>query len=433
MNNRPIASLALAAAVTMALAGATAHAQQAEPGLDYSVRAGVGYSDNLNRNDGDPVSSMFYSLGGNLRYYNQQGRVDSDINLDLDWQDYEASGFDSQVWGNMRARVNYSFVPDRLVWVFQNDFGQGSRNAFSSMSPDNVENINYFTTGPQWTIRLGDAMSATLDAKYSNVWYEESPNNSDRYSGGLMLFRGLSTSSRAYVRANYEDVQFDSGALAPDFTQTDLLAGYSSEGARTQLTAEAGYSELETDFDKQDGPTYMLSLSHDLTAALRAKLRLGQEFNDAARDIRQQGDFGTETDGVLSNGQAYEDRYAEFMLRFEKNRTELSGGVRYNDQDYITDDILDRERLRFDARLRRQIGRDWSAYLDAQFESVDYSFDEEVDYDETELGVGFGWTPTAKLAFNLQYRYRTRPSSSTDSFDENFVWLRADWSPGGRR
>lgn len=433
MNSKPKASLALAVAVTLALASAPLRAQQAEQGLDYSVRVGLGHTDNLRRSDGDRIDSAFYSLGGTLRYYNQQGRVDSDINLDLDWQDYDAPDFDNQVYGNMRARVNYAIVPERLDWVFQNDFGQGNRNPFSSSSPDNVENINYFTTGPEWTVRLGDAMGATLDAKYSNVWYEDSPNNSDRYSGGLTLFRSFSAATRAYLRASYDDVQFDEGALAPDFTQTELLAGYTIQGARTTLLAEAGYSELETDDDTQDGPVFRLNLDRTLTESLRAQLRLGQEFNDAARDIRNQGDFGTDPNGVLSNGQAYEDRYAEAVLRFEKNRTQLRGGIRYNDQDYFSVDTLDRERLAITARLQRQVGRDWSAHLEAELESVDYAFDDQVDYDETELGAGVGWTPTQTLSFNFMYRYRTRPSDSIDSFDENFVWLRADWSPGGRR
>ena len=51
-----------------------------------------------------------------------------------------------------------------------------------------------------------------------------------------------------FVRGSYEDVQFDDGATAPDFDQTDLLGGYSVEGARTNLLAEAGYSKLKTEF-----------------------------------------------------------------------------------------------------------------------------------------------------------------------------------------
>lgn len=433
MNRKPKASLVLAAAVALAMASAASSAQESEQGFDYSLRAGLGHTDNLRRDDGDRIDSAFYSLGGSLRYVNRQGRVNADVNLDLDWQDYDAPDFDNQLWGNARARINYTLVPERFVWVFQDDFGQGSRNPYSSSSPDNVENINYFTTGPEWTLRFGDVMGATLEAKYSNVWYEDSPNNSDRFSGGLMLFHSFSPTSRAYVRGSYDDVQFDSGALAPDFTQTDLLAGYTVQGGRTNILAEAGYSELATDLDTQDGPMFRLHIERSFTASLRGQLRLGQEFNDAARDIRSQGDFGTNSDGVLANGQAYEDRYVEAVLRFNKNRTELRGGVEYHDQDYFAVGALDRERTQFDATLQRQFGRQWSGSLNAQFESVDYTFDDRVDYDETEFGVGIGWNPTPLFAFDLSYRYRTRPSDSFDDFEENYIWLRAEWSPSGRR
>ncbi len=189
-------SAAIAAAVVMALAAGAASAQEQDQGLTYALRAGAGYSDNLGRQDGDEIDSMFYSLGGTLNYVRDEGRVNSKVALDLDWVDYEAEGFDSQVYGDINAILRYALIPERLSWLFQNNFGQGSRNPFTSRSPENVENINYFTTGPDLTVRFGNASGVVLDARYSNVWYEDSPNNSDRFGGGANLFHELSPASR---------------------------------------------------------------------------------------------------------------------------------------------------------------------------------------------------------------------------------------------
>src|SRR5512139_2041137 len=206
----------MAVAVALALGAGSAHAQQAEaqPGLNYTLRGGLGYSDNLGRSDGGGTESAFYSLGGTLDWRQTEGRVTGNATADLDWMDYFESGYDSQVWGNLNANVAYQMIPDRLVWVVEDNFGQGASDPFASMSPNNSENINYFSTGPDLTFRFGGASGATLGARYSNAWYEDSPNDNNRYSGNLQLFRELSAQSRVYLQGNYEDVQFSSGAFA---------------------------------------------------------------------------------------------------------------------------------------------------------------------------------------------------------------------------
>lgn len=436
MHHHTRVTTGVAAAFALALASGTVAAQGtnvAEAGLDWTLRAGVGYTDNLGRDGGDTIDSAFYSLGGSLTYVRQQGRVNANVGLNLDWVDYEAAGFDSQVWGNMNGSLRYALIPERLVWVFENDFGQGTRDPLSSRTPDNVENMNYFTTGPELTLRFADTMGAVIDARYSNVWFQDSPNNNDRFEGGLTLFRDFSSVSRAYMRGNYQDVQFDSGATAPDFDQTDVVAGYTNQGSRTSLLVEAGYNTLSTENDTQSGPLFKLQVSRELTPALTGSLRAGQEFNDSARDLRSQGSFGNDPTGQDTSGQAYEDQYVGGGLVFERSRTNARLAVDYHEQTYVeTGTGLDRDRLEFNASVTRQLSRAWSAGLSARLESVDFTDPGSDDYDENEYGADLSWGATPALNFVLSYSYYTRPSSSFGTFDENRVWLRGDWSPGRR-
>jgi hypothetical protein len=274
-------------------------------------------------------------------------------------------------------------------------------------------------------------MGATLEGRVSNVWYEDSANDNNRYSIGLDLFRSISQASRAYVHGEYEDVTFDDDASAPDFDRTDALVGYTNHGARTSLSAEGGYTVVNfDDGEKQDGPLARLNLRRELSASTNIGLRLGYEFNDAARDIRQQGELGENAEGVISTGDVYQDASGGVDLTFSKHRTGIGLGIEYHDQDYVQVDELDRDRLRIYARLSRQLGRPFTASLNAEWESVDYVLDENFDYDETEYGAGLTWHAGRTLDFDLRYRYYTRPRSSFDTFDENRIWLRAEWSPG---
>ena len=442
MHHRSRAATRVAAAIAFALASGAAAAQEStavglgtsnlEQGLDWTLRAGVGYSDNLGRDASGAIDSAFYAVGGTLTFARQQGRVDSNVSMDLDWVDYDATGFDSQVWGNLNGNLRYALVPERLVWLFQNDFGQGTRDPFQSLSPDNAENMNYFSTGPELTLRFGDALGALVDAGYSNVWFQDSPNSSDRYEGGLSLFRDFSAASRAYVRGTYQDVQFDSGATAPDFDQTDVLAGYTNSGSRTRLLVEAGYNTLSTENDTQSGPLLRVELSRDLTPTIDGSLRAGQEFKTpraicAARPIsattptarkRAARPMKTATSAARSSSRrAGPPRIARRLPRAGLPQTGTG---------------LDRDRLQISAGITRRFSQAWSGRLNVTFESVDYTDSTSVDYDESSYGADVTWRATSAISLTLAYDHFQRPSSSFGNFDENRVVLRGEWSPRRR-
>jgi hypothetical protein len=84
------------------------------------------------------------------------------------------------------------------------------------------------------------------------------------------------------------------------------------------------------------------------------------------------------------------------------------------------------------ARINRKFGHSWNGYLRGELETVDFPTDAKTDYDETDYGLGLAWNVRSTVHLDLTYRYSTRPSDSVDSFDENEVWLKAEWSPPRR-
>lgn len=424
---------ALLLASVLAFTATGAHAQGAaeRQGLDFGLRGGAGYTDNVGRAGDGGVESAFYSLGGTLSYARQAGRVLADVRADLDWLDYEKEGIDSRVWGDLNGQVRYVIVPDRFLWVFADDFGQGAIDPFASTSPNNVENINHFRTGPQLTIRLGSAAGATLDARYGNVWYEDSPNGSDRYNAGLRLFREQSNASRIYLRGSYEDVQFEDDAFLEDYDRVEAALGYEVAGARTTLTAEAGYTEVNRGDSRFDAPLVRLELERRLGDAFVLKLRGGSEFNDSATNLRAVAQFDPRGGrvGVVATGDVFETRYGGATLAFRRQRTGLQAGVDYYDEDYLSLDAYDRKRLRVHVGFDRELTRSLSLRLGAHRQESESDQDGGLDYEEYEYGAGLTLRPTRKLALGLNYQYYRRPGDSYASFDENRAWLRVQWSP----
>jgi hypothetical protein len=429
-------------AVASSFAAAPLAAQEVAA-FDYGVRAGIGYSDNLGRDFVDPIESAFYSLGGFVDVKRDEGRTTGSLKADLDWVDYEAPDFDSQVWGNLKGRMHYDIVQDRFAWVVEDDFGQATRDPFSSVSPDNAENINYFSTGPDLNVRLGPSFGMRFDARYANVWYEDSPSDNDRYSAGADLYRQFSQVSQAYLRLDYLDVRFDENPLPPvdpegepidrNYDETRLFLGYETAGARTTVNAQAGYSQLNLGGDSAGGPMVNVSLTRRLTDAMQGDLRAGYVYSDTARDLHGSG---VGSGSTLSTGDVFEDTYGGAGLSFSKHRTRLSGELDYHFENYLSLDAIDRVRMRLYARASRDIGRLLTASLDLRLESVDFDQAGARDYREDELGANLEWRLSRTLSLDLRYRYyrNSGPQNAAGDrdfgYDENRVWLRAEWSPG---
>jgi hypothetical protein len=437
-------------AVASSFAAAPLAAQELTK-FDYGVRAGIGYSDNLGRDFANPIESAFYSLGGHITAKRDEGRATGSLIADLDWVDYEAEDYESRVWGTLKGRLRYGIVQERFFWVVEDDFGQATRDPFSSVAPDNAENINYFATGPDFNVRLGPSYGMRFDARYANVWYEESPSNNDRYSAGAQLYRQFSQVSQAYLRLDYVDVRFEDTLESPDpeappfdrdYDETRLFLGYSSAAARTSVNAQAGYSWLNLAGDSQGGPMFTLGLSRRLTDALQGDLRAGYIYNDTARDLRGSG---VDSGSTLSTSDVFEDTYVGGGLNFSKHRTQLSGSIEYHFEDYLTRgrdveqpnaDDLDRGRMRVYARASRDIAGPLDASLDLRMEAIDYEQPGMRDFRDGELGATLDWRLARTLSLELRYSYyrnsgaRNAPSDRDLGYDENRVWLRAEWSPG---
>jgi hypothetical protein len=421
-------SIQLAGVVALILGGGAALAQ--EQHNEFAVRGGVGYSDNLGRSASNPIDSAFYSVGSTIDYVLTSARTHADVKADLDWVDYQDSAFSSHLWGRMDGNLQYQLVPGRFAWTFQNNLGQAAKDPYSAVTSNNTENVNYFTTGPDLTFRFGGQMGLELDARYSNVWFQTSPNDNNRYSGGASLVRYLSAASRLFARAEYMSVKYTSGSPATDFDAMNGFIGYASEGARNSLKVDAGYTSVDIGSDRQSGPLFRLSYSRKLSEAFSADLNAGYEFKDAARTLRgMQSGAGSNGD-VVSTGDVLKDTYGRAGLRFEKLRTQIRADAEYHHEDYLTNNSLDRDRTRLFVQYRRQLGRPFALTLDARYDIKSYWTNSSLDSDEWSLGSAFAWRVGPAVNLDLQYRYFKRPSSSFGSYDENRLWLNAQWTPG---
>lgn len=399
--------------------------------LGYGFDAGIGYSDNITRVPADEIDETIATAGVNLNWQENRPRLDGDVNVDMRYFDYLDDTYDSEVVGTADADLLFQLIPDRLGWLVHDSFGQMNEDPFSPITPENREDVNYFTTGPDLTLNLGQTGRLRMFGYYSINEYETSPLDGSRLTGGLMLGRALSAASQVGINATAERIEFDD-VEDQDYDRNNLFVSYRLEGDRTQVSVEAGYTWLKPEVDEEwDGPLLRAEIIRQVTAASSVSLSFGTQITDASDALRSSMDGpNSGTDFITASPEPFESRNASLGWNFNRNRTTASANVSWVEDRYETQTLLNRTTILWNASVERRITPRITAGLLASLN------DDEFDTaggsaDELRVGATLNWRMGRSVGLRLLLeRYDRDSSDGLGEYDENRGFLTVTYSRG---
>lgn len=422
-----LAAPSCAAVALTLLAAGPAHAE-----IYYGVGLGIGQSDNITRVDANETDEVIGTVGLDLTWRERTRRLNADASVDVSYFDYRDKTYDSEVVGTADGSLVVGIAPQRFSWAFQDSFGQAQSDPFAPLTPENRENINYFTTGPDLIVRFGEAMSARFLGRYSLTQYENNPFDSTRASGGVSLVRQPSQGTQLAFSLLTERIRFDQ-PVTSDFDQHSAFFSYSLITGRTELSTQLGYNWLEREAETEGGALATVSLTRELSPASTLRASLGTRFNDAGgalRDALQEQTVGGPD--ITATPDPFENRWASAEWLFARNRTRFSLGASWNEHRYEQSVILDGVRMSYLATLGRRIRPTLDVELHAQFD--DEQFD-NVDFNADELTVGAAltWRPGRIIECTLTVdRYDRNTSDGSAEYVENRAFFTITFRPRGQ-
>ena len=249
---------------------------------------GIGHSDNIRRVSSNEESESIAQAGLELAATEKTRRFDGDLVSDLAYMDYLHNTYGNEIVGNARGNAAVNLIEDHLQWAISDNFGQTQTDLFAPVTPANSENINYFSTGPDLTLRLAPTTELRLGARYSLVNYQISPFDSDRVSGSLVLTRNIAEHSSVSLNAEHDHVEFANQSVNTDFDSDALYLAYAAESNRTKLEINVGVSRIKSSGTKDNDSLLRLELSRTLTARSTLDFSIGRELTDAASSFGSQ-------------------------------------------------------------------------------------------------------------------------------------------------
>jgi hypothetical protein len=459
---RPRYGGALGLCLTLASLPATAQLITGQTLLSYqgaayggnhlAVDGGAIYTDNVQRTaNGANQTLLTVGLSGDTSH--EGARFDYHLASSLALLKYVGGAYPTGPSGYLDGTALFKFVPGFFSWIVRETYSQVQIDPYLPVTPHNLENINYVTTGPRFTLRPTLRTSVTLDALYSYLTSSSSSPqyinlDNHRYGGDLTIDRAFSQTSSLYLKGHYEKVDFKDQTNNNNFSLGDAKAGYKLTDGRTVLDISGGYSQLRVydvpitvespsgsreSLETQEfhSPIWAFNLSRLITPSQRLALTASQLFTDAATAFRLGFNQAVPLTAPqrIANNQPFKQRQFGLNWHFQASRTGLDLTLSESRERYVTTTANDRNAKLATAFFSRQlspvliweIGASWERSEQAGTQPANVALQSSTLI--TAL-TDLRWQVGERL--NLRFIYAHSRQSST--YSDNQVGITASWA-----
>jgi hypothetical protein len=450
-------SLALAIVSILALKSAAAAetvAQGAQT-LAYGADVGVAESDNVTLVPTNKVSQTMALADVDFDVKKQSRLFDVDARGNFTDINYLQGAYGNQVIGRFDGAAHVALIPERLTWALTDDFGQAALDPFTPVTPANLENVNYVSTGPDLNMRLGPTGFVNASARFARAQYATSPFNSNRFLGNLAWGLQLSAQSSASLNGDTERVLFDDTALNSDFERTSGFGRYEVHGARTDFLGDLGVTTISqsgnsTTFNQggtftpinQGGSTTgalaRIELARKLSSAAKLTLSAGRNLTDASTSFSglQSGAIGVVgTAPAALTSSSYTTHYASVGWEYARNRTTFAASGRWEKDIYGGAPALDFNRSGAEFRVERLLTRAFTAEIFARYYKSDYPhsivtpLSGSANFDDELIAGILTWRHGRGLEVKLKCEHSARLAMGINGYRENRAVLTVGYRP----
>jgi hypothetical protein len=416
---QPTQTILPRAAQSLQMSGQPAHV------FNYGVDAGVTEADNVTLVENNKVSQTIALVDVDFELKQQTRLLEAFAKGDFSYLDYLQNAYGSQFLGRFDGSLRAALIPEKLTWFFQDDFGQAALDPFQPVTPSNLENVNYFSTGPDLTLNLGPTGFFDLSARYARVQFQTSPYNSNRVQGSIAIGEQLSAISAVSLNVDSERVLFANTALNEDYDRTNAFVRYALKGSRTELSIDLGATEVVNSAESTTGGLARASLSRRLSQSAIVTLTAGHVLTDAgsAFSSLQGGAIG-----IVGNAPApqtaatYTDNYVAADWEYVRGRTKVGLSGRYERDSYGGEETLDNSRGGGEFSVTRQLSRAFEAQLLGRLYKTNYTHLTPMlvvagspDYYDQLIAASLAWRLGRGFEVRLRAEHDARVTTGNDT------------------
>lgn len=402
-----------------------AEAQDATGGLE--VRAGFGYSDNVNRNVKSFAESTNWFEGGLVGGGTwRTPRIEATLSADLAYRGYSREASGDEVVGGANATLGVDLLPKYVRWIVEDTYTQTALDPTSADAPDNRQGTNVLSTGPDLFVPLGARTRAFAKARWEDVRYGEQELDNTRKIGIVGLERRVTALTTLRVQATESRAEYADATLNPDARGREYSAVLLRQAPLSTLELELGRTRIEFRGASDSALLARGRLRLDLSPRSSLTVSASREYAAGGEFIRVQ-QVGTNYSSPLSPdvqaGDPLERTSGAILWAQEGARLSTRVGVNTERDRRQENTFLDVNRTGIEGSVSMRIGPRLTAGVQARYRRDRYL---ELDFvnDEGWYGVNLGWDVGRRLRLTATLdRANGEYGASSTRYVENRVFL----------
>ncbi|MFK5950008.1 MAG: hypothetical protein QM500_14690 [Methylococcales bacterium] len=317
------------------------------PGLfatsfDYNVGVSAAHYDNVNL-EHEPISDETSgSVYTGLTIFEDNASFYTSLDANISTTNYHDDVALDENVAELYANIIWRIKPGQFEWYLDNTFTQTAIDTFESNAPSNKQNINVFSTGPNYIIRMNAKNNLQFEARVENYNYEENLDNNRAFLAGRW-FHNVNSSLTVTVNDEAESIRFDDD-INIDLDRNDIFLSVDYLRGVNTFNAEYGYTHISNkNIQDIDEDRYLLSFSNARTRTSSIRVTYENILSDTGSEIA--GTNLNESIDESLNNTAANDVFVDETFSFQLFNT-LSNGkftfeVNATDREYRRQTELD--------------------------------------------------------------------------------------------
>lgn len=400
--------------------------------VGYSLGYGLEYTDNALLTQDNKRDEWTNSARAGLSLIHNSPALDARIESNVDYRNYKNNIFGDETLFGLNLFSKWNISPQRFSWTVEDYYTQTVINPTDPNTPNNRQNTNIASTGPDFTMHLSPLNTLDLGARYVRNTYETSDIDNSRAVGNLSWAYQSSPSTRLSLNLNAESVNYDdqAGGANSNFTRRDAFAELSNRIARNEFVLDAGSTRIKREnADDVTGALGRLRWRRQISTTSDFAVYASSLLSDAGQRALSQGQAASE--GPLQpsfsipvvSGDVFREKSVEMVYDYQRSYGSNTFRLfRQKDEYEVSPADEDRRGGSFD------IGYDFSeAMTTAIFASYvrveNFATFPSFIYRDKTVGVRLVNHLTQRLSLGLDLRQNRRDSDP--AFTNNYTEHRA--------
>ncbi|WP_461574818.1 porin family protein [Sulfuricaulis sp.] len=293
----------------------------------YSLGYGLDYTDNAFLTPDNRRDEWVNSARAGFSLIQSSSSLDATILSSVEHRQFKNNTYPDDTLFNLNLLSKWNILPQRLSWTVEDFYTQTPINTFQPNTPNNQQNTNIVSTGPDISLRVNPVNTLEFGARYTRNTYQSTNIDNTGTSGSAKWAYQSSPDTQLSLNLDASSVKYDTqvGGASFDFTRKDGFAELSSKFARNIFVIDAGATRIirKNGVDVTGG-LGRFSWKRQISSTSNFALYASSQLSDASQQALSQGQAASQ--GGLQpsfsipvvSGDVFREKSAELVYDYQR-------------------------------------------------------------------------------------------------------------------